>query len=107
MKWTGERLEGAEIHLDGTKAGIDRIATDLERMKMELNSKQTARTVFEVELATTREALVASNKKLSSGPTMVLLLLFFALNFLLWSIYLLWSIWTGIQILLAVLSRIC
>lgn len=101
LKRTRETLEGAEIQLDATKAGLDGIATNLERIKAELNSERTTRQVFEAELATTREALDASKKR-----WVALLLLLLALNVLLWSIYLLWSTWTGIQLPLAVVSRI-
>lgn len=105
-EWTRETLEGAEIQRDASKAGIDGIATNLERIKAELNSERTTRQAFEAELATTRKALVASNKRLFSGPAVALLLLLLALNVLLWFIYLPWSTWTGIQTPQAVVSRI-
>lgn len=105
-EWTRETLEGAEIQRDASEAGIDGIATNLERIKAELNSERTTRQAFEAELATTREALVASNKRLFGGPAVALLLLLLALNVLLWFIYLPWSTWTGIQPPQAVVSRI-
>lgn len=106
LRWTRETLVGAEIQRDAINAGIGGIATDLERIKAERNSERTTRQDFEAELATTRDALVASNKGFFSGPAVALFLLLLALSFILWSIYLLWSTWTSIQLPQAVVSRI-
>lgn len=46
LRWTRETLVGAEIQRDATNAGVDGIATDLERIKAELNSERTTRQVL-------------------------------------------------------------
>lgn len=103
-------LARAKKELKSSRARTDGMATDLDRIIAHLNAERTARQGVNAELAVAREALVASNKKLSNGLTLTLLLWLLALVLLglvlLGSFYLCWSIWTNMQLQLAVVSRV-
>lgn len=99
LESTESELKLTQETLVATKARLDGKATELEGIKAELDFEQTARQRLEGELAVTREALVASNKKSAIGLMLAkLLFLFLALIVV--------SLGTSSQLPLAVVSRI-
>lgn len=106
QKLTKEALDAAERLLGASNASLDKKTTELESATAELDSEKSVRRGLEVELVVTREALVASNKELSSGLVRLgrLLPLFFVL-FLAMLVFF-WCIWASMQLPLAVVSRI-
>lgn len=101
QKLKQEALDAAERQLGAINARLD-------KKRAELDSEQSARRSLEAELVVTREALVASDKKLSSGLTFLgrLPLLFLLLLLLALMVFFFWCIWASMQLPLAVVSRI-
>lgn len=93
-----ETLEGTEVQLEVTKVRLEGGVIELGSTKTELDSERNARQGFKAELRITRGALVVSNRKFAS----VLSLTRRQLIFLLVLFFLLWFIWTWMQLSLAV-----
>lgn len=82
----------------GTKVRLEGGVTELGSTKTELDSERNARQAFKAELTITRGALIVSNRKFASVLSLTRRQLFFLLILF----FLLWFIWTWMQLSLAV-----